>query len=108
MRIMWNRFATTLGLVLCFCHLVHRAAADDKPGRNIWDGVYTAAQADRGQSIYDRSCMGCHGEDLTKLGNVLRGAKFMNEWRGGQPKNPFRAIKIILPPNGAPKLGDNE
>ena len=105
---MRNRFATTLGLVLCFCHLVRPAAAADKPGRTVWDGVYTAAQADRGQSIYDRSCMGCHGEDLTKSGNVLRGAKFINEWREDSLKSLFATIKVSMPRNAPQSLSDAE
>jgi quinoprotein glucose dehydrogenase len=33
-------------------------------GATVWDGVYSEAQAVRGQEQYDRSCAGCHGKDL--------------------------------------------
>jgi mono/diheme cytochrome c family protein len=31
----------------------------------IWDGVYTEAQARRGQGAYDASCASCHQSDLS-------------------------------------------
>ena len=30
----------------------------------VWDGVYTAAQAERGRVAYAQSCASCHAEDL--------------------------------------------
>lgn len=30
-------------------------------GRSVWDGVYTEAQAKRGEALFDRECAGCHG-----------------------------------------------
>jgi mono/diheme cytochrome c family protein len=104
---MRNRFAMILGLI-CSFHSIPLPAADDKAGRTVWDGVYTAAQADRGQRIYDRSCMRCHGEDLTKSGNVLQGAKFMNEWREDSLKSLFATIKISMPRNAPQSLSDAE
>jgi mono/diheme cytochrome c family protein len=32
--------------------------------RSIWDGVYTAAQAQRGEQLYATHCGRCHGADL--------------------------------------------
>src|SRR3954471_6092064 len=31
---------------------------------SIWDGVYTDAQADRGQTAYTQNCARCHGANL--------------------------------------------
>ena len=33
-------------------------------GRTVWDGVYTAEQADRGKALYTQSCAACHSADL--------------------------------------------
>jgi S-disulfanyl-L-cysteine oxidoreductase SoxD len=35
-----------------------------EPQRTVWDGVYTAAQAERGSTAYAQSCASCHAEDL--------------------------------------------
>jgi cytochrome c len=32
--------------------------------RTVWDGVYTAGQAERGKVAYTRNCSFCHGDDL--------------------------------------------
>ena len=39
-------------------------------GRTVWDGVYTEAQARRGQSEYMRACAACHAEDLRGNGTA--------------------------------------
>jgi cytochrome c len=39
----------------------HRAERAD----TIWDGVYTAEQARRGQEIFNSECSYCHRDDLT-------------------------------------------
>ena len=33
-------------------------------GGTVWDGVFTEAQASRGEAAYGRSCAVCHKEDL--------------------------------------------
>ena len=33
--------------------------------RTVWDGVYTAAQAERGKAGYEIHCQTCHGRDLS-------------------------------------------
>jgi mono/diheme cytochrome c family protein len=33
--------------------------------RSVWDGVYTQAQADRGEQAYKLSCGYCHKDDLS-------------------------------------------
>ena len=32
--------------------------------RSVWDGVYTKAQAVRGDKLYREACARCHGENL--------------------------------------------
>ena len=33
-------------------------------GKTVWDGVYGAAQAERGKEAYAQKCSGCHGDFL--------------------------------------------
>lgn len=65
----------------------------------IWDGVYTAAQADRGKAAYDTSCTNCHNRDLN--GSVrapaLRGERFMLTWQNGSVNNLFTKIRFSMP-----------
>lgn len=84
------------------------ALAQEKIARTVWDGVYTAAQANRGEAIYNRSCAGCHGEDLTKSGNVLRGAKFLNQWREDSLQSLFATLKATMPRNAPQSLPDTQ
>ena len=48
------------------------------PVSNVWDGVYTEAQAMRGKSFGDKNCAGCHGVDLNsgEPGPWMFGADF--------------------------------
>src|SRR5215831_3595826 len=68
-------------------------------GQNIWDGVYTAAQAERGKTAYDTSCTNCHNRDLA--GSVrapaLKGDKFMLSWQNGSINNLFSKIRFSMP-----------
>jgi mono/diheme cytochrome c family protein len=102
---MRRRLGWLLGWLLLLLSCVLSAA--DKP-KTVWDGVYAASQADRGQMAYTRSCARCHGEDLTGSGNVLRGKKWMDHWREDNLRSFFNTVKTTMP-RGAPKsLADAE
>ena len=51
-------------------------------GKTTLDGVYTEAQAARGQKIYAETCSGCHGDDLSGSGQApaLTGKDFNVDW----------------------------
>ena len=51
-------------------------------GKTTLDGVYTAAQSARGQTIYADSCTSCHGDDLSGGGQApaLAGKDFNVDW----------------------------
>lgn len=65
-------FLALAGSVLVAAQTAHA------PGRTVWDGVYTDAQAARATPIFSQSCSNCH--TLTSEGNSpLAGDKF---WEG--------------------------
>lgn len=50
--------------------------------RTVWDGAFTAEQAERGRSQYATSCARCHGGNLEGgMGRSLVGTSFWNKWR---------------------------
>jgi len=49
--------------------------------RSINDGVYSAAQASRGQQLYKAQCAECHGNALEgTIGSPLAGSAFLSDW----------------------------
>ena len=40
------------------------AARQDGTTTSVWDGVYSEAQAQRGETAYRQSCVNCHGPEL--------------------------------------------
>jgi len=55
-------------------------SASAQQTRTVWDGVYTGAQAERGQANYAVQCARCHRDDLGAYNSVLAGPKFMDRW----------------------------
>jgi cytochrome c len=77
------------------------SAAQDGTKRSVWDGVYTEAQAMRGERDYGRSCERCHGVDLTGDATTevpaLQSAPFVEQWQGKTAKDLFDLIKRSMP-----------
>src|SRR6185436_6557188 len=49
--------------------------------RSVTEGVYSAAQASRGQTLYKAQCAGCHGNALEGTnGPPLVGGDFLANW----------------------------
>ena len=67
-----------MAVVLC---LAASASAWGEEAKSVWDGVYSAPQAARGEAVYAAECSRCHREDLTGYNNALIGGPFMDRWR---------------------------
>jgi mono/diheme cytochrome c family protein len=62
----------------------------------VLDGVYTTAQAARGEAAYSSSCGGCHdGQDADGPG--LTGKAFLDRWREDTLEPLFTFIKTRMP-----------
>ena len=85
------------------------ADAQDASGPSIWSGVFTTAQAKRGDDAYQASCSGCHGSDLhaTDAEAVdLTGPAFRAKWNGRTLEERFETIRDTMPLGSGNTLGD--
>ena len=72
------------------------------PLPRIWQGVYAAEQASRGADMFQTSCQGCHGPDLSgDRGPALAGEPFLTKWNADSVSRLFRVIRETMP-RGAP------
>jgi S-disulfanyl-L-cysteine oxidoreductase SoxD len=66
--------------------------------RTVADGVYTTAQAQRGQMLYTTECRACHGTALEGgLGPALTGASFLRVWNGRSLADLVDKIEHTMP-----------
>jgi mono/diheme cytochrome c family protein len=64
----------------------------------VLDGVYTPAQAARGEAAYSTYCSGCHeGQDAD--GPELMGKAFLDRWREDKLEALFTFVKTRMPGN---------
>jgi S-disulfanyl-L-cysteine oxidoreductase SoxD len=71
-------------------------AADAK---TTWDGVYTEAQAKRGETGYAQACASCHGPDLSGVDAApsLTGPEFLAEWNDQTVDDLFERARTTMP-----------
>lgn len=69
------------------------------PSRTVWDSVYTAAQAQRGQGLYLDTCSACHGPMLGGIdaAPALVGGSFKSKWNGVNLADMTERIRISMP-----------
>jgi mono/diheme cytochrome c family protein len=71
-----------------------------QPGaKNIWDGVYTKEQAQRGQPLYKQYCASCHGDMLEgiEMASPLAGGEFIDRWAGQTVGELFERVRATMP-----------
>lgn len=76
---------------------------------SIWDGVYTAAQAERGRVVIQNHCSECHHEDLSGgEAPALVGDTFMLNWETHSLERLFHKIRDTMPSRGSDKVSNQE
>jgi len=100
-----------------------RALADEKPAEDdgretvsIWDGVFTEAQAKRGETLYEGPCGRCHGRRLDGAPidpdmfstPPVAGAKFLRKWNGLTLAALYAYSRATMPENNPGFLSDQE
>ncbi len=91
--------AAAIGL-LAISAIAARALRAQEAGHSIWDGVFTAEQAQRGATEYASRCATCHGETLAGNGTdapALTGKMFLNDWDGLSLTALFDRIHTTMP-----------
>jgi len=74
------------------------AAPQDDGAGSAWDGVYTDAQANRGQRAYAEHCQRCHGADLSGGEyRALRGERFWASFQGTSVADLLHRISTTMP-----------
>lgn len=88
---------TGLAFAAILCGLA-TASAQNAP-KTVWDGVYSAEQAERGKATYDRFCAVCHGSGLTGSpgGPPLLGADFAFSFDAQPVAELVQFIKLRMP-----------
>jgi S-disulfanyl-L-cysteine oxidoreductase SoxD len=74
--------------------------------RSVWDGVYTAEQAKRGEALYANNCASCHGSALGggESAPPLAGGEFFANWNGLTLGDLFDRIRVSMPADRPGKL----
>jgi cytochrome c5 len=76
--------------------------------RSVWDGVYTAQQAERGQAQYGYSCGRCHQQELQGDSSrdipPLNDEAFLKYWNGRSVKELFDLTAKTMPADSPASL----
>jgi mono/diheme cytochrome c family protein len=76
--------------------------------RSVWDGVYTAQQAARGQMQYEYSCGRCHQQELQGDSSrdipPLNDDGFLKYWNGRSVKELFDLTTKTMPADSPASL----
>ena len=79
--------------------------ASQSPRQTVADGVYTTAQAERGEIVMASHCVECHGGDLEGLeGPQLAGSLFLSSWRARTLGDLFKKIVETMPKGTAESI----
>ena len=86
--------------------VVFCVAVTGQDARSVWDGVYTAEQAKRGEALYGQHCAACHGGTLlgAEAAPALTGFEFGSNWNGLTLGDLFERIRTSMPSDDPGKV----
>jgi S-disulfanyl-L-cysteine oxidoreductase SoxD len=89
-------FFVVLGMALLGA--AYSSASAQAPA-SVNDGIYTAAQAERGKAVYAMNCAGCHGDKAEggNAGPTLSGPDFTNGYKDGSAGALLNKISQDMP-----------
>ena len=84
-------------------------AAQDRPGRSVWDGIYAESQAGRGAAVFNDKCAKCHAADLGGGdAPALTGREFAMDWDGLTVAQLFDRVFTSMPQDAPRSLSREE
>lgn len=83
--------------------------AAQEAGKTTWDGVYSDAQANKGEAIYNDKCAKCHGVDGSG-GDApeLQGGGFAADWDGLSVAQLFDRTRTSMPQDNPQSLSRDD
>jgi len=97
-----------LAFFVLFLAITLEAQTTPEPKKTVWNGVFTDAQAVRGQKEFEKNCMRCHEGDTAEddWAARFRGMGFMERWREYDVDALFTFIKLTMPRRQPKSLPD--
>ena len=98
------------GLVVAGIVAVPLLAIAQIAGRSVWDGAYTADQAERGKVVYEEQCAFCHLSDLRGQGFApsLVEDTFKGRWQDGNLGDLFTIVQATMPQDKPASLQERQ
>ena len=86
-------------VVLAVMGTARGTAALGQSATSVWDGVYTEAQAQKGEAVYFAHCVTCHGEDFAgrEQAPALAGLAFMEKWNRATVRKLLEKVEQMPP-----------
>lgn len=87
-----------------------RARLHAPADRTVWDSVYSAPQASRGETAYVKSCARCHQASLggADQSPPLIGSAFLGNWNSTPLSDLQERIRTTMPPDSAVGIFDRQ
>jgi mono/diheme cytochrome c family protein len=101
-----RRHSCVLAAVFAFGVVAAAQSTDSTSKATVWQGVYTEAQAARGQTAYASHCASCHRDDLSGYNDILKGRRFMEKYRESSLHLLFDKTKTTMPRGAPASLSD--
>lgn len=108
MRLPWLASVVLCASAISLAAQVGATPQNARPMSSVWDGVYTAAQADRGKAAYARHCSRCHGDDPANSRNPLSGDRFAEHWESRTLADLFHRVRDTMPPGESSTVGASD
>src|SRR5688572_24314718 len=101
------RMKLAILLIVPAAMLIATQKPDPSP-QNVWNGIYTADQARRGQAEFEKSCTACHENDVTEDPAArFKEEPFIKRWRDYDVESMFTFIKETMPRRKPRSLPDD-
>jgi mono/diheme cytochrome c family protein len=75
---------------------------------SVWQGVYSPAQAARGEAVYAAHCSDCHSAGLNGNSAALAGQPFWDRWGEDSLESFFSVISTTMPEDAAGSLAEQD